>query len=198
LVNQIPDTTSEKYEKEKENLTNTEKELENLENKAKEERNLVNKLNDRLKNIKAAYKAKKFCHDQISPDLKELHKIMDDQDSEIKDMFSKIDSTENMENNDKIKLIEGCKNKLSDLNKTQHDIGEKLVNVDELAREYYKLIDKVPDKESFHYIERMNCAEKTNDVIENLKSREGKEIKDLKKLEEALNNAEAGQVATTY
>lgn len=74
---------------------------------------------------------------------------MNAQDSEIKDMFNKIDSTENMEHDDKINLIETCKNKLDDLNKTQDGIWEKLANVDEVAKEYYTLIDKIPDKESF-------------------------------------------------
>lgn len=61
---------------------------------------------------------------------------MDEQDSEIKDMFSKISSTNNMDHDEKTHLIEACKNKLSDLNKIQTDIGEKLANVDELAKEY--------------------------------------------------------------
>jgi len=44
----------------------------------------------------------------------------------------------------------------------------------------------------------MEDAEKTNDDINDLKGRESKEIKDLKKLTEALNNAEAGQNAKTH
>lgn len=44
----------------------------------------------------------------------------------------------------------------------------------------------------------MNCAEKTHDKIIDLKSREIKEMKDLKKLAEALSNAEAGHNAKTH
>jgi len=198
LVSQIPDTSSEKYKNEQEKLVKTEEELNTLEDKAKEERNLLNKLKDRLKNVKAAYKAKKFCHDHIHPAFDDLHKIMDEQDSEIKDMFDKINSTDNMNHSDKANLINQCKNKLNDLNKSQKNIEEKLINISDVAKEYYTLIDKIPDKESFHYIQRMNCAEETQTDIDNLKTREGKEIKDLLKLAEALDNAEAGHSAKTH